>query len=140
MIYNLHLYDRSGKCLYWKEWKRPTRSISEEQAEANRKMLFGLLFSLKRFAERLSPNDDKIFRSYKTGTYKLHCFETVSGVKFVMCTDKGVGNIMSDLQQLFAQVYVPYVVKSPVAEMGDAIKSSIFDQKLEAFVSKLKYF
>eukprot|EP00055_Hartaetosiga_balthica_P012573 m.61622 g.61622 ORF g.61622 m.61622 type:complete len:141 (-) comp7995_c1_seq2:180-602(-) len=139
MIYNLHLYDRSGKCLYWKEWKRPTRKISEDEAEANRKMLYGLLFSLKRFAERLSPNDEKTFHSYKTGTYKLHCFETVSGMKFVLCTDKGVGNITKDLQQLFAEVYVPYVVKSPIAELNEVINSSIFDQKLDAFISKLKY-
>ncbi|EGD77244.1 hypothetical protein PTSG_08336 [Salpingoeca rosetta] len=113
MIYNFYLYNRQGVCLYQKDLKRG----SKQQRSDTDKLLYGLLYSLKKFAEKISPNDKKRFRSYKTATYKLHCFETPTGLKFVMCTDLSVGNIDRDLEHIFAHIYVPHVVRNPLAEL-----------------------
>eukprot|EP00043_Microstomoeca_roanoka_P004689 m.51238 g.51238 ORF g.51238 m.51238 type:complete len:67 (-) comp12607_c0_seq1:868-1068(-) len=60
MIYNFYLFNREGLCLYFKEWKRTGRSQTREQAEGNRQLLYGLLYSLKKFAGHISPTDKSV--------------------------------------------------------------------------------
>ena len=44
------------------------------------------------------------FISLKTEGYKLHYFETASGIKFVMSTDLNVGDITDQLRALYTIV------------------------------------
>ena len=53
------------------------------------------------------------FLSYRTAEYKLHYFETPTNLKFVMLTDTRIGNMRTVLHQIWANLYVEYVVKSP---------------------------
>ncbi len=46
------------------------------------------------------------FQSLRTNKYKLHFYETPSGLKFVLNTDLGVGNIHSYLQQMYSKVCI----------------------------------
>ncbi|KAH7648996.1 hypothetical protein FG379_001365 [Cryptosporidium bovis] len=57
------------------------------------KLLNGLLFSMKSFCKRLIPNvnaENEGFNSYTTPMYKLFCFETLSGHKFILMTNPSV--------------------------------------------------
>ena len=51
MIYSFFLFTRSGACLYHEEWNRKP----SKNREADEKLLFGLLFSLKSFIQKVSP-------------------------------------------------------------------------------------
>lgn len=55
MIYNLYVFDKRGACLYYREWNRPHNALAAAPEE-DRKLVFGLLFSMKQFVEKLSPN------------------------------------------------------------------------------------
>jgi hypothetical protein len=65
--------------------------------------MFGLLHSLKSFVTRLNPvqqlsssaSSDAVevsepLQSYTTGGYKLHYFESLTGLRFVLTTDPAV--------------------------------------------------
>lgn len=54
MIHNLYIFDRNGQCLYYKEWNRDQYTLRESPDE-DRKLVFGLIFSLKQFVTSLSP-------------------------------------------------------------------------------------
>lgn len=54
MIHNLYIFDRNGRCLYYKEWNRDQYTLRESPDE-DRKLVFGLIFSLKQFVTSLSP-------------------------------------------------------------------------------------
>jgi hypothetical protein len=60
--------------------------------EDDQKLLFGMLFSLKRFIERTSPlaDDDGSFRHFTTSTYKLHQYYTMTGMRFVALSEPKV--------------------------------------------------
>lgn len=69
--------------------------------------MYGMLFSIKSFVNKISPLDPKEgFLYYKTSKYTLYCFETVSGLKFVLNTDNGAQNVRELLQQIYSQVRI----------------------------------
>ncbi len=69
--------------------------------------------------------------SYKTNRYKLHCYETVTGKKFVMLTDTKAGSLHNELKDIYSNVYVENVVRNPLAQVNESI------QECEPFATEL---
>lgn len=78
------------------------------------------------------------FLSYRTGEYKLHYFETATNLKFVMLTDTRIANMRTVLYQIWANLYVEYVVKSPISPVehagGVGVANELFEGALESFI------
>jgi len=105
--------------------------------EDDAKLIFGSIFSLRRMVRQLGGEDDS-FLSYRTGEYKLHYFETPTKLKFVMLTDTRIGNMRTVLYQIWANLYVEYVVKNPISPVehpgGVGVANELFDGGLESFI------
>ncbi|GAB1600439.1 trafficking protein particle complex subunit 1-like [Argonauta hians] len=138
-VYNLYIFDKFGTCLYYSEWNRrkhPGMSKEEEY-----KLMFGMMFSIKSFIHRISPSDMKDgFLNFKTNIYKLHFYETPSGIKVIMLTDLNVGNIRDILHQIYSSLYVEYVVKNPLCALNKPITSELFKTKVDEFVQGLSIY
>lgn len=121
--------------------------------EDDAKLIFGSIFSLRRMVRQLGGEDDRCalcfrfpvycthnlsFLSYRTGEYKLHYFETPTNLKFVMLTDTRIGNMRTVLYQIWANLYVEYVVKNPISPVehpgGIGVANELFDGGLESFI------
>ncbi|TRY64385.1 hypothetical protein TCAL_04024 [Tigriopus californicus] len=134
-IFNLWLFDEKGNLIYYREWNRKKNTSMERNEEA--KLLYGMLFSIKSFVNKLSPADMKDgFLSYKTSKYRLNYYETPTGVKLVMNTDTTVTHpIVRDLlKSVYGQIYVEYAVKNPMYVLGQPIESELFGVKLDDLV------
>ncbi|XP_005106411.1 trafficking protein particle complex subunit 1 [Aplysia californica] len=138
-IFNFYLFDRHGTCLYYAEWNRKKQLTMSKEEEF--KLMYGMIFSIKSFASRLSPTDMKEgFLNFTTSKYKLHFFETPSGLKFIMNTDLSVGNMKDVLHQIFSSLYVEYVVKNPLCELDQPVTSELFKTKLDEYIRGLPQF
>ena len=152
--YSFHIFDRHTECIYSKRWAQPQQQRSAAlgngdnnsipsaarralKAEDDAKLIFGTVFSLRRMVRQLGGQDDQ-FLCYRTGEYKLHYFETPTQLKFVMLTDTRVGNMRTVLYQIWATLYVEYVVKSPLAPVehpkGVGVGNELFEGGLESFI------
>lgn len=62
-------------------------------------------------------------------------------MKFVMLTDTKVVNLRQHLHQIWAQLWVEYVVKNPLAPVehpgGIGVANEMFEAGLETFVAKV---
>ncbi|KAM9834713.1 trafficking protein particle complex subunit 1 isoform X2 [Syngnathus typhle] len=124
-VHNLYIFDRNGKCLYYNEWNRKKQAgISKEEEY---KLMYGMLFSIRSFVSKMSPLDSKEgFQSFQTSRYRLHYYETPSGLKFVMNTD--------------LSLYVENIVKNPTCVLGNTLDSDLFSTRLDAFIRALPYY
>lgn len=59
------------------------------------------------------------FISYKTSTYRLHYYETPTGLKFVMNSDPNTESLRMVLKQIHVQLYVEFVVKNGLMRFDD---------------------
>lgn len=162
VLYSFYIFDRHTECIYSRRWTpRPASSSSKsarpESASSitsngdaaptarkpmshsdDEKLIFGLVFSLRNLVTKLGGADDT-FLSYRTGEYKLHYYETPTRMKFVMLTDTKVINLRQYLHQIWANLYVEYVVKNPLAPVehpgGIGVSNELFERGLEAFIT-----
>ena len=86
-------------------------------------------------------DSNKSFLSYRTGEYKLHYFETATNLKFVMLTDTRIASMRTVLYQIWANLYVEYVVKSPISPVehtgGVGVANELFEGALESFIVRV---
>lgn len=94
-VHSFHIFDRKGKTLFTKRYMRSpsgrgaaaTDEAEEEHLSEQRKLIFGMLFSLRELCGSLSPLDGPDdLQMVKTGGSILYNYETVSGLRFVLYT------------------------------------------------------
>ncbi|ENN75334.1 trafficking protein particle complex subunit 1 [Dendroctonus ponderosae] len=138
-VHNIYIFDRMGTLLYYQDWNRLKNSGMTKEEEA--KLMYGMLFSLKSFVNKISPTDPKEgFLYYKTSKYTLHFLETPSGLKFVLNTDNHSQGVRDFLQQIYKEIFVEYVVKNPLCNLNEPIQSELFKTKLDAYVKQSSVF
>ena len=138
-VFNLYIFDRNCTCLYYRQWSKcKNTGISQEE---ERKLMYGMVYSLKSLISRLSPTSTKDgFLSYSTDKYKLHFFETPTGVKFILNTGNKVGDCRDVLQHIYAKFYVDLVIKNPLYKLGEWIESELFTKELDSYIQSRPFY
>ncbi|KAK4448523.1 sybindin-like family protein [Podospora aff. communis PSN243] len=156
VIYSFYIFDRHTECIYSKSWLPPSLSEpsnpppsdhprADRRSKAARagddaKLIFGTVFSLRNMVRKLGGDDDA-FISYRTGQYKLHYYETVSNLRFVMLTDTAAPSMRNVLHQIYINLWVEYVVKNPLSPVehkgGEGVKNELFELGLDQFIRGL---
>lgn len=162
MIYSLYIYTRNGSCLYQEKWNTgATKSMNYSDPEEERRLLFGLLFSLKEFVFKLAPatasgsdglaanggsgSDQALapqmegMQRYQTNAYTCHQYETPSGLRFILMTDNQAGDLSGVLKHIYSHIYVEYVVNNPLSDIKSAkqITSQLFKMQLKHYIEGL---
>jgi hypothetical protein len=99
------------------------------------KLVYGVVISLRNMIKKLSIRDEQ-FVNYRTSSYKLHLFETVSGYKFVMLSDPKADSLRFVLRQIYVGPFLEYVVRNPLVKM-DSREHGIDNEYFRASVDRL---
>ncbi|KAH7888750.1 snare-like protein [Phlebopus sp. FC_14] len=99
------------------------------------KLVYGVILSLRNMIKKLSGRDEQ-FTCYRTSTYKLHLYETVSGYKFVILSDPSTDGLRFVLRQIYNGPFVDYVVRNPLTIM-DSREQGIDNDYFRASVDRL---
>ncbi|KAG8972645.1 TRAPP subunit bet5, partial [Tulasnella sp. 427] len=117
----------SGIVIANNESTPPTVSLAPPASSANltslpfdeeAKLVYGVILSLRNMTKKLTGRDET-FVNYRTSTYKLHHYETISGYKFAMFTDPNTATdaIRFVLRQIYTSPFIEFVVRNPLIDM-----------------------
>lgn len=141
-VYSFYLFNRGGTCLCYREWKRPHHVHT---ADDDQKTMFGMLFALRNFALKLAPPGADVPglpNHFVAGAYALHYYETPTGLRFVLTTghDFGGVDLSTHLHNVYADIYVRYVLHNPLYVDATPIRIPVFSEKLDEYVRQLACF
>uniref|UniRef100_A0A2K5KZ22 Trafficking protein particle complex subunit n=1 Tax=Cercocebus atys TaxID=9531 RepID=A0A2K5KZ22_CERAT len=66
----------------------------------------------------------------ETDTFKLHCYQTLTGIKFVVLADPRQAGIDSLLRKIY-EIYSDFALKNPFYSLEMPIRCELFDQNLK---------
>lgn len=168
-VFSLHIFDRKGKTLFTKRYSAAKQQVPRDPEEISeqRKLIFGMLFSLRELVGSLTPEgESSALHSVKTGAGTLHCYETVSGLRIALFTNnnpikgtlpRGAGDnsklsFQTALKHIYSEIWVDCVVRSPLYRPGDInvdqvdcvgrfdIRSTNFEKRLDSYLSSMPWF
>lgn len=169
MIYSFYIYTRNGSCLYQEKWNAgASKAMTYSDPEEEKRLLFGLLFSLKEFVIKIAPtstgamlpgggmaNGDLAgatdaalnapregLQRFQTNSYTCHQYESPSGLRFVLMTDNHAGDLSAVLKHIYSHIYVEYVVNNPLSDIKSAkpITSQLFRMQLKQYIEGIQCF
>jgi len=97
-------------------------------------MLAGMFHSLYAISSQLSPVPHSSgIQQIETDTFKLHCLQTLTGIKFVVNTDVRRPNEDLLLKKLH-EMYADYALKNPFYSLDMPIRCELFDMNVKQLV------
>jgi trafficking protein particle complex subunit 4 len=66
----------------------------------------------------------------ETDMFKLYCFHTITGLKFIAIADSKQPNVETFLRKAY-EIYADYALKNPFYLMDQPIRSDLFDFNLQ---------
>jgi hypothetical protein len=89
-----------------------------------------------RVVRRAHGARDESFVSYRTSTYKLHLFETVTGYRFVMLSDPNAESLRFVMRSIYTGPFLEYVVRNPLVPM-DSHERGVDNEYFRASIDRL---
>mmetsp|Transcript_12480 Transcript_12480/g.23916 ORF Transcript_12480/g.23916 Transcript_12480/m.23916 type:complete len:160 (+) Transcript_12480:96-575(+) len=155
-VHSLHIFDRKGKTLFTKRFVKETAEESSSTDNNNadllaeqRKLVFGMLFSLREVAACLSPESSKDrggLQLIRTGAATLHTYETAGGHRLALyVTDDPQGihaaGIRKALQHIYHELWIQCVVRSPLYRpTAPNVEDTNFPGKLQVYLANQPWF
>lgn len=101
-------------------------------------MLASMFVPFFALAVQLSPEQGSSgIQELETDTFKLHCFQTVTGVKFlVVCDPKQMG--VDQLLDKIYELYADFALKNPFYSLEMPIRADLFDQNLQVAIDQIE--
>lgn len=111
MIYTFCIFDRHCNCIYHREYPRE----GDEQGTINKNnqsdaatLLFGVIFSLNNIVSKLGDKGEakNFLKSFSMSKYRVHLWETATGLKFALISDNLTDNLQNVLQELYKNYFI----------------------------------
>lgn len=76
-------------------------------------------------------------RELETDTFKLHCNQTLTGVKFVVVTDRSQQGVDQLLDKIY-ELYSDYALKNPFYSLEMPIRADLFEEHLQVAIDQIE--
>lgn len=68
--------------------------------------------------------------------FRLQCFNTLTGIKFLLFTDTTQANVDLTIRKVY-DLYADYVMKNPFYQLEMPIRCDMFDRKLLSYIREI---
>ncbi len=100
--------------------------------------LASMFYPLFAIASQLSPEvKSSGISELEADTFKLHCFQTLTGVKFMILAEPMQAGLDVVLKKIY-ELYADYVLKNPFYSLEMPIRCELFDQNLQGLLDQVE--
>mmetsp|Transcript_26580 Transcript_26580/g.26828 ORF Transcript_26580/g.26828 Transcript_26580/m.26828 type:complete len:142 (+) Transcript_26580:17-442(+) len=132
MFLQIFIINRSGGLVYNKNLSPNAPNLS-----TNDWLRMGSTFhGLHAIASQVAPVVSNGIEKLETDTLKLQCFQSLTGVKFVITATPGTQELDILLQGVY-ELYADYVLKNPFYEMDMPIRCELFTRHVDKLLQRL---
>lgn len=101
-------------------------------------VLASTFHSFYAIASQLSPEPKSSgIEVLEADSFKLYCYQTVTGIKFIVLADTKQSGVEALLRKLF-EVYADYALKNPFYSLEMPIRCELFDINLQATIEQME--
>ncbi|KAL1909958.1 hypothetical protein Sste5344_004147 [Sporothrix stenoceras] len=72
----------------------------------------------------------------ETENFRMQCFNTLTGTKFLLFTDTAQANVDATMRRVY-DLYSDYVMKNPFYQLEMPIRCDMFDRKLNSYIREI---
>jgi trafficking protein particle complex subunit 4 len=72
----------------------------------------------------------------ETENFRLQCFTTLTGTKFLLFTDTAQANVDVTIRRIY-EMYCDYVMKNPFYQLEMPVRCDLFDRKLNSHIREI---
>ncbi|KAE9362484.1 hypothetical protein PF008_g29 [Phytophthora fragariae] len=131
MLHSLYIINKAGGLIYQQDLSPAAPKLS-----SNDHLRLGSTFhSMHAITALAAPTASGGIDSLETGSFRLQCLQTPTGIKFFITAALGTPDLDVALQTVY-ELYVDYVLKNPFYELEMPIRCSLFNTGLKSFVDK----
>jgi len=101
-------------------------------------VLASMFYPLYALAVQLSPDQGSSgIQQLETDTFKLHCNQTLTGVKFIVIADKSQQGVDQLLDKIY-ELYADYALKNPFYSLEMPIRADLFEEHLAVAIDQIE--
>ncbi|KAF0363397.1 Sybindin-like protein [Gigaspora margarita] len=135
MIYSLYIISKAGGLMYQKDFNEGLAHLT-----ANEYLVFaGTFHGVHAITSKISPvrnSTSSGLEVLEADSFKLYCFQTLTGTKFLIIADPTHANIDLVLRRTY-DVYSDYVMKNPFYTPEMPIRSELFDVNIVKLIKQV---
>mmetsp|Transcript_9428 Transcript_9428/g.35297 ORF Transcript_9428/g.35297 Transcript_9428/m.35297 type:complete len:139 (-) Transcript_9428:83-499(-) len=124
-LQHLFIINRSGGLMYHQDLQDEAPRISENDWL----LLAGTFHGLHTIATQVAPLASSGIQTVESSSIVVCCFQTLTGIKFVVTAGAGTGGLDGFLHQIY-QKYTDYVLKNPFYDMDQPIHCELFTRSV----------
>ena len=83
------------------------------------------------------PQGSSGIREIETDTFRLHCHQTLTGVKFVVVADRAQAGVDQLLDKIY-ELYADFALKNPFYSLEMPIRADLFEESLQTAVDQIE--
>jgi len=146
VVYALVIINKAGGLVFQRNFAKGLSDISVNDYL----VLAGTFHGIHAITTRLHPLSHLSSRSsstdrpdppsgievLETENFRLQCFNTLTGTKFLLFTEPMQPNVDATIRKIY-ELYSDYVMKNPFYQTEMPIRCEAFDRRLEAYLRPL---
>lgn len=153
-IYSFSIFDRHCNCIYNREFSSTDNgTINKNNNTDSSKLLFGVVYSLKNILSKLAGDSSiesqssisNFLKSFSTSQFRIHYYESLTNLKFIIITDNSIDNMQNILWELYSNFYVKHISLNYLSQVDfksedEKIYNPNFINETDAFIKSLPVF
>ncbi|KAI1318817.1 hypothetical protein EDD11_005663 [Mortierella claussenii] len=133
MIFSIYIINKAGGLVYNKDYSEGLSKLTSNEYL----VLAGTFHGVHAITSKISPVPGSSgIEMLETDTFRIHCFQTLTGTKFLLMADPQQPSIDHTMKKIY-EVYSDYCVKNPFQNPEMPIRSEQFDVHLLKLVKSV---